>query len=143
MSVDASVSVTSNFGNIAESALAGILRGETRAAERLLAAHGQEAAQVDDGEQDIPQFVGDGLLVLGREGPVELGHLLVELSTHAIDARPVEADPAGLLGDAMGPEQGGQGTGHPVQGGGAGVVPLLRLAGLPGGHAPLGGRCRG
>lgn len=36
MSVDASVSVTSNFGNIAESALAGILRGETRAAERLL-----------------------------------------------------------------------------------------------------------
>lgn len=37
MTVDASVSVTSNFAGISEAALAGILRGETLAAERLLA----------------------------------------------------------------------------------------------------------
>lgn len=37
MTVDASVSVTSNFGQVSDMALAGILRGETLAAERLLA----------------------------------------------------------------------------------------------------------
>lgn len=37
MTVDASVSVTSNFGQASQVALAGILRGETLAAERLLA----------------------------------------------------------------------------------------------------------
>jgi hypothetical protein len=37
MTVDASVSVTSNFGEATQMALAGILRGETLAAERLLA----------------------------------------------------------------------------------------------------------
>lgn len=36
MTVDASVSVTSNFGEASDMALAGILRGETLAAERLL-----------------------------------------------------------------------------------------------------------
>lgn len=37
MSVDASVSSTSNFGQVSDMVLAGILRGETLAAERLLA----------------------------------------------------------------------------------------------------------
>lgn len=37
MPVDASVSVTSNFDGVTQAALAGVLRGETLAAERLLA----------------------------------------------------------------------------------------------------------
>ena len=37
MTVDASVSSTSNFASVQQAALAGILRGETLAAERLLA----------------------------------------------------------------------------------------------------------
>ena len=61
----------------------------------------QVARQVDQGEEHVAHLLLDLRLVPGRDGRVELAHLLGDLGPRARGVLPVEADARHLLADAL------------------------------------------
>ncbi len=105
-----------------------LLRG---GAQGTLGVEVEVAGEVDEGEEHVAIFFLDGCGVAGADGGAKLGNLLVQLCVRAGGILPIETDLGGLMLGALSLEQGGEGGGHAVEGGGFGGLVLGLLDALP------------
>ena len=91
----------------------------------------QETAHVDQGKQQIPQFLLPGVMGGRAHGLAELLPLLFHLVQGPLHRRPVEAQAGGRFSQPLGLDQGRQSSGDLLQGLFLLPLPLLGLGPLP------------
>ena len=86
-----------------------------RGPRRQLGVDADVAGDVDDGEQQVAELVGDLAGVAAGDGLAQLGQLLVDLGQRAGDVGPVEADLGRLARELLGVGERRQRRRHAVE----------------------------